>query len=356
VSTFRPVQVPQQPRSFFTPGTSSDSPVPYAWQQQAALFRSREEVQQPRTFAPPAPSAVFVSAPPLQMPRPAERSMVAELWETIPELLGPPAVTTVPPSILQMPAPVRATDIALLVNELTQLTAGTPAGVPPPRTMDQSAAYWRNPSSPPMQLLIGFTVAPSAFVPAAGIAQPSGPTRVDATALNQVLPDMMTIGSPLGVPPPRTQDVQAAYRRDYVAVMQPVSFASAPPPAARVPPSVLQVPASITYRMDAQLAALRAYMVPGVAPGVVPPAKMWEQQAAYRLTVSFPPLQPSSRFIPASPVPGGLIPGRRIVISGTRGTVGVRAQSTITAPFLESIGSGAQSDVLSPGPRSVKPN
>src|ERR1700719_3977664 len=127
MSTFRPPQVPQQPRVFYTPGQASGAvPAFSPWAQRAAYQRDRIEIAHLwQQFQPKLTVIVAAGVPP---PRPWGQSAAYQRYPPQPTQIPPrfvPAIAvSVPAQSLQQPARARGDDIAILDEPLPPFFTG----------------------------------------------------------------------------------------------------------------------------------------------------------------------------------------------------------------------------------------
>lgn len=344
MSTFRPQQVPQQPRVFFTPSQPLGSPIGGQDPQRAAYQRQRSEVLQPFQYAVIPLAAAVIAFSPVKPAQAIARQIVAEQQtivarSTAGQPLGVPAprsmdqsaayqrtvtalpyslpfattgaVTSVPASVLpQILVPPRS--MVIEQEEVTPfLTTGFAVGVPPARNMDQTAAYWRQAPQPiqgAVQVTIGITGSvPYAIVPM--IIQPQRPMIIE---IEETLP-YLTGGFALSVPPSRLNDQTPAYWRTaqqplqlqyqsvqagivqfvpYLSLQTPApttrsqtaelieALSEAFVPAALAPVPVIRLQLPVSNRQDTALLQGRNLRTTGFALSV-PPARPVDQSAAY---------------------------------------------------------------------------
>ena len=226
MSTFRPPQVPQQPRIFYTPGQPPGAVPPVSPSQAAAYFRQRQEGPQLQQFNVAAPPGPLVLSRALQVPAAPRRDMTPELEEVAPFFTPAQAAGIVPPV-----APDQRAAYFRPLPQVLQITywetaADTP-GVPPPQAPDQRAAYFRQ-LPPVLQITVNATPG----------AAP-GPQ----------------------VPPPPLQMPGPGLRSMIVEIEETLPFFTPPPGAAIVPAPALQIPHAARRSMLAELAAARGFFV-----------------------------------------------------------------------------------------------
>lgn len=277
MSSFRSPQVPQQPRQFFTAGQPLGSPFGVVDSQRAAYGRPRSEILQPFQYAviPLVAAVVAFSRP--QVVQSAPRQLVAEQFEAVQEF-----------------------------------TAGFALGVPAPRSMDQTAAYWR--SFPALiRIPVAMTAGTSVNVPARQLQHPFATQRPMLIEIEEALP-YQTSGFALTAPPPRANDQLAAYWRQAAQPVQ-ISVRIALGAAAPKVPYV-SLPLPVANRQDIATLQGRSRRPTGFALSV-PPTRPVDQSAAYfrwKETVTQPP-----RLLYFMPPPPPIVAGpppsraRRIV-------------------------------------------
>lgn len=269
MSTFRPPQVPQQPRTFFTPGQPSGFPsVDMQTLQVSAYARQHAEIIQPASYA---------------------------------VLAAPPAA--VPPSNLQIPLSARWPMEWITENYGLEFTPGQPLGIPVPRQSDQTQATWR-PRIEIQQPPLFATRSPTpAFVPAP-VLQMLPPVRWALEWIVETYAMDFTPGQAPGVPQPKQGEQAVAYWRMRAEILQTPSFAPPAPSIGFVPANGLIVPASMSPRYEWLFTVLRTNVVPQPSLQSVPPAP--DQTVAMR-PARRETLQVTTRFTPgqvvAAPTP-----------------------------------------------------
>lgn len=287
MSTFRPLQVPQQPRIFFTPGQPLGIPVPFTEYQRAAYWRPREQVEAAQAAAnlkpfltptggglpralefqtaaywrgppqvPQQPMIYFTPGQLLGVPLPLQTDQTQALWRArveIPQLvkfmpIAAPAVF-LPALALQVPDRVRATSVEILIEASSEyFTAGFAIGVPNPVQGDQRHALWRPVPQVPLQ-----------------ITYPA------------------TVGLALGVPNPQQTDQTQALWRARIEIQQPLIFAPQPAAFALIAPLALQIPDRVRATpIEILSTAATVYFTPGLSLGVPNPQQSDQRHATWR--------------------------------------------------------------------------
>lgn len=262
MSTFRPPQVPQQPRQFFTPGQAAISPLPISDGQRAAYIRQRSEVLQPFQYAVIPVAAAVVAFTPVKVPAQSTREFVAERTAILPSFIVGTAARVPASQIPTIPVAPRSM-VAELEETFPFYTAGTAAAVPPPRGIDQTAAYWRQ-ASLPMQIGVQFAAGMAApFVPSLPLQQIVPAPRSMIIEIEETIP-FYTAGIALSPPPPRPNDQAAAYIRAGAQPLQLRYQIILQPPVANVPWQQAQIPLVTVRSALAELdEALPGWFTPG---------------------------------------------------------------------------------------------
>jgi hypothetical protein len=260
MSTFRPPQVPQQPRTFYTPGQAPGAvPAFSPWAQRAAYQRDRVEVAHLwQQFCPKLTITAAVGAVP---PRPWDQAAAYRRSPAQPVQLPPgfvPAIAvSAPGARLQQPARARGDDIAILEEPLPPFV--TPVAAPdvlhPVGPWDQRAAYQRD--------------------------------RVEQAHLIELTPDQLTPGAAPAAPiPVGPWDQRGAYQRDRIELAPLIVLAPPPFTAGAAPgaaPAVGPWNQSAAYqRYPPQPLQIAVPYMPGAAPDSLHPVGPWDQRGAYQ--------------------------------------------------------------------------
>lgn len=320
MSLFRPPQVPQQPARFFTPGQPLGIPAPRVDAQMVqfeAYYRQHVEIQQPQIFKTSAAPATFVAPPALQIPasqRWALEWIVENYWAefTPGTALGVPQprqsdqVAAYYRQHVEIPQPVysftftpvnasppRQTDQAQAAwrqrIEIAQpvyfATVGQALGTPNPVQSDQTQAMWRQRLEIPQPVYFAPIPAPTFYAPRYEyqMAAYFPPHPITVEYLDQQLVTEFTQGTPLGIPQPKQTEQTAAYWRQRIEAIQPVTNPVYPLAVAPfVPASVVPIPQNVSWRFEWLIDFLQPEFVPQQLSGFVPPIALQMPFAAQR--------------------------------------------------------------------------
>lgn len=272
----------------FTPGLPLGTPLPRQTDQTQATWRCRAEIQQPQIFAASSAPITFVAAPDFfgfeaTAEQPPQQPPIYAV-QSAPQVF-------VPSLPLQSLPSTRWALEWIVENYAVEATPGQPLGIPQPRQTDQTQAMWRQRIEIPQPAYFAPIPAPSFYAPRTDyqMAALFPPHPITVEYLDQQLITEFTQGTPLGISQPRQAEQTAAYWRQRVEAIQPVTNQAYPPPAvAFVPPVALQMP--FAAQRNEWSILLQQRITAGIALGVPRPRQSDQTAAYYRQHIEI--LQP----------------------------------------------------------------